>query len=159
MADRLNFSNEGILITGSSVGELNARNRNHSHCVSQVIQESLDRYFYALSVGRSRLVGLFAENELGFMVDIMNGTLAQCSSLFFAANLFGFQIEDSLVCPGYVEKWNIDVPVFQAKVNALDFIQTLALVDVIELFWSQTTQGIVPELSDLLVPQKAAHKS
>jgi hypothetical protein len=157
MANRSNLLDGKIVIAGSSVGELNARNSDNATNV--VIQESLDRYFYALSVGRSRLADLFAENELGFMVDIMNGTWAQCSSRYFAANLFGFQIEDALANAAYVEKWSMDVPVFQAKVKSLDSIQTLALVDAIEVYWSQTTQGVVPEISELLTPKEAIHRS
>lgn len=113
---------------------------------SDSIREGLGRYYYLLALGRHQLKGVFAQGELGLMLDLCNGTIFEPHSLIggIAANCE--DAEDFY----YDEKWKVDRKTLLAKLKALPYGEEAALVDAIERWWKRVGDGAQPEIDELL---------
>jgi hypothetical protein len=97
--------------------------------VSEVIRESLERYYYLLARARAGLAGRFTAGELGLLCDLSNGTIWQAWSL----DMSSAQVEDAGEASW--DKWGVDSKALVAKLNGLSLVEHAALIDATERFW------------------------
>ena len=104
---------------------------------STTLNRSLDRYFEILNAARRRLAVLFDDQEMGLILDVLNGTLFAEP---FSIQLVEHEIADALG-EGYAEKWKVDGPELVAKLRGLSYAESVALVDTVERWWNRVGAG------------------
>ena len=95
---------------------------------STVITRDLERLYtlYRRALSQVRL----SNNEACLIVDVLNGSIMDATPLLWA------NIEDGINLDGLDQKWSIDGPALVEKLRKLNEIQTLAVVDAAERFWT-----------------------
>jgi len=104
---------------------------------STTINRCLGRYFAVLDDSRRKLAELLSDAEMGLILDVFNGTLFAEP---FGIQLVDREVSDSLV-DGYAEKWKCDGPALVKKLRGLDYVDQVALVDVVERWWNRVAAG------------------
>lgn len=97
---------------------------------STVITRDLDR-LYTLYRRALRHVDL-SINEACLIVDALNSTLMTADT----AHLLWASIQDVIEYENLAEKWNVDGSALIEKLRSLNEIQSLAVIDAAERFWS-----------------------
>lgn len=97
---------------------------------STVITRDLDR-LYTLYRRALRHVDL-SINEACLIVDALNSTLMTADT----AHLLWASIQDAIEYENLAEKWNVDGSALIEKLRSLNEIQSLAVIDAAERFWS-----------------------
>ena len=95
----------------------------------------LGRYYHALRE-ELRAVEL-SESEAMLIIDACNGTLFEPHTI----RLLWAQIDDAIVIDKLAGKWEIDGPALVAKLRALSYTQSLAVVDAAERYWQGADSG------------------
>ena len=113
--------------------ELEARGDNRNH----VIHRDLER-LYTLYSRAIREVQLTAD-EACLIVDTLNGTLMDANT----ARLLWANVEDACNLDHLDKKWEVDGPALVEKLQGLNDIQAMALVDAAERFWNSPDIGNV----------------
>jgi hypothetical protein len=133
-----------VEVRGSTAVELQLRGQADDDF--ELIGKSLDRYFYALFTARKNLNNLFNEQELVVLLNaIRRNTLPGCSAVF----MFKADIEDTVTPSSEAEIWGVDGKMLMKKLNGLDEISNLALIDAIERWWVRIEKGEKLSASDL----------
>ncbi len=101
---------------------------------AETVRTLAERYLYALQQ-ELRAVSL-TEAEALLILDAANGTLWEPHS----AGLLWAEVDDSLA-DGLAEKWDVDGPALVAKLKALTYTQSLAVVDACEVWGRQYSQN------------------
>ncbi len=125
-----------ISLFSDAVAEIEKREGDRS----SIVNTSLERYFAILSRARRRLADLLSDQEMGLILDVLNGTLF--SDTISLQLVYG-EIEDSLP-DGYAEKWEVDGPALVEKLRTLTYPENVALVDAVERWWSRVAAGEQP---------------
>jgi hypothetical protein len=110
---------------------------------STTINRSLDRYFAILDAARRRLAVLLDDQEMGLILDVLNGTLFAEP---FSIQLVEHEIADALterdlLGEGYAEKWKVIGPELVGKLLGLTYPEQVALVDAVERWWNRVGAG------------------
>ncbi len=111
---------------------------------STALTKSLGRYLYALADARRRLAEMFDAQECGLILDACNGTLFYP----FSVNLIGATVQDAISMDRLDQKWEVNGVSLIAKLNELDYLERLAVVDAVEVWWNRT-HGEQPEFDEL----------
>jgi hypothetical protein len=109
---------------------LGTRSENESGIASRDLERLYTLYKHAL-----REVPL-SENEACLLCDVLNGTLMDANS----AALLWAEVEDGIRLDGLDQKWEVDGPALVKRLQALDRLHCLALIDAAERFWAETPQ-------------------
>lgn len=104
---------------------------------SGVINRDLER-LYTLYSRAIREVSLSAD-EACLIVDTLNGTLMDANT----ARLLWANVEDACTLDHLDKKWEVDGPALVEKLQGLNDIQAMALVDAAERFWNSPDIGNV----------------
>jgi len=123
------------------ISEIELRNLERSAAIANC----LERYFSLIDKTRRGLRDRFSSNELGLIVDARNGTLWDSRS----AQMLHVEIDDALA-DGLGEKWQVDGRALVEKLEALDLVQKLALVDAIERWWMRVSRDENPQPDEVL---------
>lgn len=115
----------GVYLRENIETELALRGDNRS----LTINRDLER-LYALYHKSIREIQL-TEKEACLIVDALNGIVLDVNTVLF----LWAKIEDSIKLDGLVEKWGVDGFVLVEKLQGLNTLQCMALVDATEKFW------------------------
>lgn len=103
---------------------------------SAYIAQALDRYFGLMHYSRDSLKNMFTDNELGLIVDALNGVyMGDESSL----RLVWAAVQDAVKIDKLDEKWGVDGPTVVRKLEDLkdsEYASVVALIDAIESWWA-----------------------
>ena len=139
------MANATILLSKESNEYKQLENRataRYGNTVNAIGNREITRYYELLRLGRRSVRRLFTENELQLLADISNGTSFEPVEIILSNNGFLMQFEDALIDAGeyedYCGKWSVDAIEMQTKLKGLGFAEIMALIDVIEIFWSDT---------------------
>lgn len=115
------------------VAELDARGDERSHTLTR----HMERYLNILATSRRRLADQLNDQEIGLILDTLNGTLF---SEPFSISMLPLQIRDALD-DHLDEKWQVDGPALVEKLKALSYADQVALVDAAERWWERVGRG------------------
>lgn len=101
---------------------------------SSVLQRIIGRY--AETVRRS--TPTLTVDEWKLLCDAMNGTLHE-SAVSIAA--VWQEIEDTILLDAIDAKWGVEGPALVKKLKRLDYAGQVAVVDVVERYWTATRRG------------------
>lgn len=113
---------------------------------SSTIGTALERYFAILERSRVRLREQLTDQEMGVILDVLNGTVFDGPLAIQAVSL---EISDSLP-DGYAQKWEVDGPALVDKLQKLSYAETAALVDAVERWWNRVAAGEQPQPGEAL---------
>jgi hypothetical protein len=102
---------------------------------SNKARETLHYFYYALAV-ELRTVN-FTEQEALLVVDTLNSVLWEP----FSVPLLVANVEDS-IAEGLAEKWDVDGDALLAKLRALTYTQTLAVIAATRKWWNTQTATV-----------------
>lgn len=126
------------------MSEISARGTD----ISDTIRECLSRYYVLLEIGRREIRGVFADSELGLLLDLANSTRFE-SHTFLGGLLADCEdAEDE-----YFEKWKCQRQPLLVKLQKLTTCQEAALVDAAERWWErvgEANEGRQPDIGELL---------
>ncbi|MNK46810.1 hypothetical protein D3C87_656010 [compost metagenome] len=94
-----------------------------------------DRYMEILR--RQQIAKRFSEAELNLLKDSLNGVLHEPAGMIRGVAV---GIQDSIELDGLAEKWEVDGPALIAKLQALDYVAEVALVEYVEAYWARVSQ-------------------
>lgn len=100
------------------------------------LASSLERYFYALYEARKGLEKLFTPGECGLIVDVLNGTIF---NHYLAIQHVTSEVLEAMNDAGYAGKWGVSQVDLVDKLKMLDYLDKLALVDAVQVWWEATT--------------------
>ena len=134
------MANESITITNELGSKIKNQNPNNSLRGNAIT--IFDRYFDILKVGRREVRKTFTDAELNLLCDICNGTMFEPFGMILENNGILMQYEDTTQIYGnhYQEKWQ--VADLTGKLTELSKVAQIALIDVIESFWSSDGKEI-----------------
>ena len=134
------MANESITITSELGSKIKNQNPNNSLRGNAIT--IFDRYFDILKVGRREVRKTFTDAELNLLCDICNGTMFEPFGMILENNGILMQYEDTTQIYGnhYQEKWQ--VADLTGKLTELSKVAQIALIDVIESFWSSDGKEI-----------------
>jgi hypothetical protein len=96
------------------------------------VNQVLDRYAEILR--RERSEQLFGEAEWSALRDMLNGVISEPAGMIRGSLAMGW--EDSLE-DGIAEKWDVDPTAMLAKLRALTFVQEVAVIEAVAVWWRQ----------------------
>jgi len=101
--------------------------KNKSAAANQAIE------CWAASEKRARraIVGIFTASELKAIIDVLNGTLVDCSY----ADSIQHEFEDGCILEGLDKKWKLDKDSTLAKMAKLSLPEWIVLYQVAREFW------------------------
>ncbi|MCB0132562.1 MAG: hypothetical protein KDD78_16990, partial [Caldilineaceae bacterium] len=102
---------------------------------------------YSLFEARREMRPHFSDQECGLILDATNGTMF---SEPFSISLIHAGIEDAIRYEKLGDKWGVDGPALVEKLAGLTYIQKLALVDAINVWWNGNNTKESPEWGALL---------
>lgn len=105
---------------------------------STIINRDLDRYYEALKDTRRTLAQKFDANELGLILDNLNGTLMGET---YGVRLIYANVEDAITYDSIDRKWGVDGDALVAKLKALTFVENATLADAAERWWNRVAAG------------------
>ncbi len=105
---------------------------------STVIGRDLDRYYEALKDTRRQLVKKFSDEEIGLILDNLNGTLMGET---FGVRLIYANVEDAITYESIDAKWGVDGDALVEKLKALTFAENATLADAAERWWNRVAAG------------------
>lgn len=108
--------------------------------VSGAISRDLERYYAALERARKSLREKLSTAEVSAVLDNLNGVW---HAEPFSIGLIYANVADGLE-DGLAEKWKIDGPALVAKLKALSFSESAALVDCAERWWNRVANQEKP---------------
>lgn len=97
-----------------------------------MVGRDAERYYALLARARETMRGMFSAAEVKLIADSCNGTLWTPATMCCLA----IGVEDSIVYSGLDGKWGVDGEALLSKLRRLSLVQIMAIVDVIERFWS-----------------------
>ncbi len=118
---------KSISINPGIESKLSARGDN----LSGTINRDLERY-YALLDRALHSVPL-TEQEAWFLLDLLNGTFCDVST----AEMLWAEAQDGIEFESMDQKWAVDGAELVKKLQGLNALQALALVDAVERFWER----------------------
>ena len=95
--------------------------------------KSLDRYFWLLETAMPKL----SEAEFNLLCDACNGWASSYEPPEVVAQGLVMQIEDAINYEQLAQKWAVDGTALIAQLQTLSALETLALVEAIEKYWSK----------------------
>lgn len=110
------------------------------------LRRDLTRYHELLQRERRSLRDLLTPNEQALIVDFCNGTFWDAGSI----PLLWASAEDAVRLDGLDGKWRVDGPALVAKLKALSYAGSAALIDAAERFWGRVSAGEQPDPRKLL---------
>ena len=101
------------------------------------LQQDLITYWAMLDVGLAQARRSLTQREAQSVLDVLNGTYwdASNASMMTSGGLT-LSVRDAIDLEGLDQKWSLDRDTIIAKLEALDRISTLALMDWARLFWA-----------------------
>lgn len=92
---------------------------------------------YAEILRRQKIPMRFTEAELNLLKDSFNGVIHEP-----ATSIRGIStgVQDSIELDGLAEKWGVDGPALIAKLQGLDYVGEVALVEYVEAYWARVSQ-------------------
>ena len=115
--------------------------------LSTEITRNLNRYLYSLFEARREMRSQFGDQECGLILSATNGTMF---SEPFSISLIHAGVEDAIRYEKLDDKWGVDGPALVGKLAALTYIQKLALVDAVNVWWNGNNAKADPEWGALL---------
>lgn len=103
---------------------------------STIISRDLER-LYTMYERALRRISLSVE-EACLIVDALNGTINDLST----AARFWIGVQDAIELEGFDQKWQVDGDALIKKLQELDEITALAIVDAAERFWESQSEDI-----------------
>ena len=133
-------------VIGTAAKELLERGQQENFMVTT---NSLQRYFMALAYARCKLAEQFDEDEMGMMLEAMNGVYTEGASdvLMFVQGIEDAMSFDDL---GNDDEQDGAVASLIQKLHSLNFIERAALLDAIERWQLRLHKRCQPEISELL---------
>lgn len=92
---------------------------------------------YAEILRRQRIQQRFSDAELNLLKDSLNGTISEPAGMIRGVAI---GVQDSIELDGLAEKWGVDGPALIAKLQALDYVAEVALVEYVEAYWARVSQ-------------------
>ena len=105
--------------------------------LSTALASILERHFYALTLARRDLRQLLTETEISLILDTLNGTIFEP----FSVQYVDHEIVDAISLNHLDKKWSVDGPGLVDKLQEMDYIHKLALVDAAERWWQKVGAG------------------
>lgn len=136
----------GVTLMDNTVREISKRYHTEGER-SMAINRSLDRYFDLLARTRRELRQLLSDQEMGLIVDALNGTAFFDT---FGIYLVHHEIADAISMDGLDKKWKVDGKALVDKMTAMNDAQRLALVDAVQCWWDRVASGEQPEYGEAL---------
>jgi hypothetical protein len=133
-----NLAVENVTITGTAAEELKLRDNGENMSP----QYAMDRYFTALCDARLKLVRKFSLNEIHLILDRFNGSIFNSPSTIEA---IAFEVHEAIRLDGLDKKWKVNGKRLIRKLESLDYISRVALVDAVERWWMPLREGKVQD--------------
>lgn len=115
--------------------------RRRNSALSSAVTSALVRYLHILATARNNLPELTAD-EKALILDACNGTLFADA---ISVRLLPAQIADAIDIDHLDRKWHVDGDALNAKLMATTYVERLALVDAVQIWWNRTaTEDAVP---------------
>jgi hypothetical protein len=124
------MSKKLTIYIGEPLERLLAERQSETLQPTTLINVVADRY---REIIRRNLPDLTLE-EWSLVIDAMNGVITWDSAAMLGYAWAG--IEDAIALDGLAAKWDVDGPVLIQKLHDLLYVESVALVDVVERFWS-----------------------
>lgn len=96
--------------------------------------KSLDRYFWLIESSKPEL----SKAELNLLCDVCNGWFSSGESPEISVQGLAMQVEDAITENQADLKWKVEARALITKLRSLSFVETFALIEDIEKFWSQS---------------------
>lgn len=133
-----------ITIDDRVLAEVRARGDNESGRISR----DLARYYEALREARARLRELLSEQEVGAILDNLNGVALLDE---FSVRLIWANVDDGIRLAGLAKKWTVDGPALVAMLRGLSYLESCALADAADRWWTRTGNGEAPAIAEALL--------
>lgn len=137
----------GISMSAEVANQIETR-IEHDGDRSPTIARQLERYFSLLERARRELRAILTEQEMSLIVDALNGTaFMDTFSLYFVNH----EVSDAIDMDGLDTKWVANGDVLKTKMNSLNDVQRVALVDAVQRWWNRVAKGEQPDFRELLL--------
>lgn len=123
------------IYAGDPIDRLLEERASDAHPATTVVNAVADRYLQVIRRCRPTL----SRQEWLLVCDSLNSTITWDNAELLAATWAG--IEDSIKLDGLADKWGVDGPGLVARLQALSYPETVAMVDTVERFWHLVSAG------------------
>lgn len=114
---------------------------------SGTIANCLSRYFAALQMARRGLSKLLSDDEVSLILDVLNGVAFHDQ---YGYQMIFAEVADGIELNKLDKKWKVNGKSLVAKVQGLNFCESVALADASERWWKRVGDGENPETNEAL---------
>lgn len=125
--------------------------KNDKSSLRSSVVAALERYVAIRSVGIREVRRTFTDNELLMLADICNGTMFEPFQMVLENNAVLIQVEDAegFYNDHYFQKHGVSGDELKTKLENLSKPGQIALIEVIEQFWSNEKASMAQTLQAL----------
>lgn len=101
------------------------------------LQADLTTYWNMLDISLAYAKRDLTQSEAKAILDVLNGTYWDATNVgMMTGGGLTLEVSDAVTLNGLDKKWGLDAPTFLAKLEKMDRMTTLALMDWARLFWA-----------------------